>query len=122
LSLIVLGVAELISGLLGGFIGSGGEEPSWKQRPDPNAILMLRSMRTIRDPSVRLLGERVGGFALSLYLIGVKVRVDDSAGDLVMRSRLNSVVATLRPCATGSDHVTLDGPGLDGPVYTLRRR
>ena len=111
----------MVSGLLGGFIGSGSEEPSWKQRPDPNAILMLVSMRSIRDSSVRLLGERVGGDAISLWLIGVKVRVDDDAGNLVLRSRSNSVVASLRPHETGSDHVTVDGPGLDGPVYTLFR-
>lgn len=72
-------------GQLVGFIGpGGGEEPSWKQRPDPNAVLMLVSMRNIRESSVRLLGERLGCEGVSLYMIGVKVEVDDSSGELVV--------------------------------------
>ena len=109
------------SALLGGFIGSRSEEPSRAQRPDSNAVLMLVSIRSVRDPSVRLLGERVGGDPISLYLIGVKVRVDADGGNLVLRSRSNSVVASLRPHEDGSDRVTVEGPGLDGPVYTLFR-
>ena len=122
MSLVVLGVAELVSGLLGGFVGAGsGEEPAWKERPERNAVLMLVSMMSVRDSAVRLLGERLGSDAVSLYLIGVKVRVDDSSGELVLRGRSNSVVASLRSPEPSSMRVTVDGPGLDGPVYALFR-
>lgn len=121
-SLVVLGIADLVSGLLGGILGFGGsEEPSWKQRTEPNAVLMLVSMRTVRQRPVRLLGERLGSDAISLYLIGAKVRVDDSSDELVLRSRSNSVIASLRSADTGSIRVTVDGPGLDGPTYALFR-
>ncbi len=118
----MLGVIELVSVLFGAFSGPGTvEEPSWKEQAEPNAILMLMSVRDVRTSPARLLGDRIRSDAVSLYLIGAKVRVDDSAGEIVMCSRSNSVIATLRPRADDESRVVVDGPGLDGPTYALIR-
>lgn len=122
MSFIVLGVIELVSVLFGAFSGPGAaEEPSWKEQAEPNAVLMLVSVRDVRTSPARLLGERIQSDAVSLYLIGAKVRVDNSAGETVVRSRSNSVIATLRPTADDDSRFVVDGPGLDGPTYALLR-
>ena len=121
-SFIVLGLMEVVSGLVGWFGGfGGGKEPAWKERPKPNAVLMLVSSRDVRALPVRLLGERVGSDPVSLYMIGANVRVDRSADGVVLRSRSNAVIATLRPVKDDASRVVVDGPGLDGPTYAVLR-
>lgn len=82
---------------------------------------MLVSTRDVRTSPVRSLDERVGSDAVWLYLIGARIRIDKSEGDLTLRGRSNSVIASLRPTAGHASRFTLDGPGLDGPTYELLR-
>lgn len=73
LSWTIFVVAAVALSLVSGVVGSGRSE---RQRVEPNALLILRSVRDLRRPGAARFAEALGTDRVSLYLFGARVHVD----------------------------------------------
>jgi hypothetical protein len=104
-------------GLLSGEVGRRS-----KSAVTPNARIMVRRLRDVRQREARLLSERLDTDRLELGLVGVAVRVQESGNHFVLFGPQDSVIANLSPFgSTGESLFTCEGPGMGLLVYTLIR-
>ena len=87
-----------------------------------SAILMLRSLREIRRPAVKLMAERLGCATWSLYFVGSKVLISRDGMSIRLLDQGQSVLGELRSASSALGALECVGPGLEGPRYALWRR
>lgn len=113
----ILGLVMAVLALLSGEFGR-----SEKAVSRPNAKIMLRRLRDLRQGEARLLAERLGSDRLELSLVGVDVRVQRGGDALVLYGRQNAVLGNLVRTNSGDDSLfTCDAPGMGQLVYALDR-
>lgn len=95
---------------------------SAKAASRPNAKIMLRNVRDVRQGESRLLAERLGSDRLELCLLGVDVRVERDSDDWILYGRQNAVIGKLVRLDSGEASLfRCDAPGMGQLAYALDR-
>lgn len=111
----VLGVLAAVEGEF----GSSDDDSSPDRAPwRPNATLVLRRVRSVRQPQVHLLAERIRSDRWELALLGRRVQVERDGDGLVLIAPSGAHVGPL-VWDPEQPWCRCTGSGLDGPVYGL---
>jgi len=117
---LVSPILSLVMAVLALFSGEFGRSDTAVS--DPNAKIMLRRLRDLRQGEARLLAERLGSDRLELGLVGARVRVEENESGFVLYGRQNAVIGELvRLDSRGKSVFTCVAPGMGQLVYALDR-
>ena len=113
----IAGVVMAVLAFVSGEVGRSANAAS-----RPNAKIMLRHVRDVRQSESRLLAERLGSDRLELCLLGVDVRVERDNDGWILLGRQNAVIGKLVRLDSGEASLfRCDSPGTGQIVYALDR-
>ena len=110
---VVMALLAFLSGEVGRSANSAGR---------PNAKLMLRRARDVRQGESQLLAERLGSDRLELCLVGADVRVEKDGDRWILFGGQNAQIGELvRLDSADASLFRCDAPGMGQLVYALDR-